>query len=496
MIRAFLSGTIGLSGEGLADSLLVDGDTIVAIDSKERIEALLPRDGEKVTLGGGLILPGFQDAHVHLYHVGRNVDRPALGDFPTLTDALDALREYAGQCDDRVLFGEDYDETEWPENRLPTRSELDSIESGRPLIARRVCGHVAVANGAALDAIPPGTPGVDRQSGRLEEDVVFQLERTLFPPEEVSYRRAIVRGQESAFSCGVTSIHEFDIPEVFRAYCALDGEGGLAMRVRFYCWAPIGEVIALRSEFEREGNATLVGGKVFADGSIGGRTAALLEPYRGGGTGELLKSADEIAGLYAEADRAALPLAVHAIGDRAIEAVLEGRRRAGADGGPGIPRRMEHMEILTEERAAAAAKLGFQFSMQPNFHGRWGMPDGLYEDCLGRERARALNRTGSWIRAGYPVAFGSDAMPLDPFFGLQCAVNHRERSERISLERAVHHYTESAESFAPGGKRSGSLQPGCRADFLWFDHIPEEGDLLRREDLRMTIAGGKIVYER
>ncbi len=495
-MRAFLSGTIGLSHEGGADSLLVDDNRIVAIDSKEKIEAMLPDEGESVSLGGGLILPGFQDAHVHLYHEGRNSVRPDLGEARRLVDALDALKEYARRSDEPVLFGEYYDEMEWPENRLPTRSELDSIEKGRPLIARRVCGHIAVANGAALQRIPDGTAGVDRESGRLEEDVVFKLEQEYFPPGADSYRRAILRGQEAAFSAGVTSVHEFDIPEVFHAFQSLDKKGDLAIRVRFFCWAPVAEVVALGGSVRDGENFNLLGCKVFTDGSIGGKTAALIEPYRGGGRGELLKSPEEIAGLYEEADRAALPLALHAIGDGAIEAVLEGRRMAGAEGGAGIPRRMEHMEVLSEERAAAAAKLGFQFSMQPNFQGRWGHPGGLYEERLGPDRTARLNRTGSWIGAGYSVAFGSDGMPLDPFYGLECAVNHPHPSERISLETAVRHYTETAETFAPGGLPSGKIAPGFRADFIWMDRKPEEGEMLHRKDLRMTVAGGKTVYER
>jgi len=495
-MRAFLASRIGLSGREGADSLLVDGNTIAAVGTRDEIESVLPAGGERLHLGGGLILPGFQDAHVHLYHVGRNLARPALGDAGSLADALDRLRQYSRESEDSLLFGEGYDETVWPENRLPLRSELDLIESRRPLIARRVCGHIAVANDVALRGIPDGTPGVDRESGRLEEEVVFRLEQLYFPPSPGDCRRSIVRGQEVAFSRGVTTVHEFDIPQVFQSYQALDAEeGALRIRVRFFAWAPVEDVIELRRGGAGK-NVQLVGAKVFTDGSLGGSTAALMEPYIGGGTGELLQSAPEIAAIFESADRADLPVALHAIGDRALEAVIEGRRLAGEEGGGRNLHRIEHLEVMSVERAAAAADLGFHFSMQPNFHKRWGEPGGMYDDRLGRNRTRALNRTGSWIRAGYPVAFGSDAMPLDPFYGLEGAVHHPEEEERISPETAIRHYTETAESFAPGDGRAGAIEPGARADFLWFDKSPVKGGLPAREDLRMTVAGGEIVYEK
>ncbi len=500
-VRAFLGARIGLEGDRSgADSILVRGDTIRAVGRRDEIEAALSPSAEKVSLGGGVLLPGFHDAHVHLCHEGRYAMRPALGTSRSLGEALAMMADRAKRSADAVLFAEGFDESAWPDGRIPTREQLDRIEARRPLIARRVCGHIAVANGAALAAIPEGTAGVDRPSGRLEEDVVFRLEQDFFPPTEEEDRASIVLAQENALSMGVTTVHEIDIPGVLRAYRSLDEEGALKLSVRFFVHAPIAEAAALRGGAAGR-NVGVAGAKIFLDGSIGGCTAAVNEPYRSGGRGELLLDVPQIVARFTEADRLALPLAVHAIGDRALEAAVEAEeivvaKRKRAPGETFPPRRLEHAEMLSVGVAERAHRLGMLLSMQPNFQGRWGVRGGLYEKRLGKERTAALNRAGTWIRSGYPVAFGSDAMPFDPFYGIESALNHPVPTERIPLVEAVRAFTEEGALFAPSDPPSGRLVPGTRADFLWFDRIPPPGEPLRREDLRFTVSGGRTVHER
>jgi len=500
--RLFLGGRIPIAGGGEASALLVESGRITAIARSGKDEALRDRAGVRaivVDLDGGMVLPGFQDAHMHFCQMGRFLARPDLGESRSLGEALAAVEDRCREGGGETLFFEGFDESVWPERRRPLREEIDRIESKRPIILRRVCCHVAIANRAALERIPASTANVNRQTGLLEEEVVFRLESDFFPPSIEENREALRRAQERAFSLGVTTVHEIDVPGTAEAYASLDAEGDLGLRIFFYAYSSPAEAAAV-DRGATGGRFRPAGVKAVLDGSLGGRTAAIHEPYRGGDDrGLLLMRSDEVVGLIDEAERLGIPTMLHAIGDRAIDTLLDAhetvRRRAGT-GPPDLAHRIEHAEMMTDAQAERAATLGLRLSMQPNFQARWGGEGGLYDERLGADRAARLNRTGSWFRRGLPVAFGSDGMPFDPFLGLAGATEHPVVGERIAPREAVTLYTATAETFAPGGGDGGAIAVGKRADFNLFDAGLGAAETPTAEHHRMTVVEGEVVYER
>ncbi|RPJ44567.1 MAG: hypothetical protein EHM19_06560, partial [Candidatus Latescibacterota bacterium] len=366
-MRAFVRARFALSKAGSASALLVDDECrIAAVGPDDEIAARAERGVDRVDLGGGVVLPAFRDAHVHLCQLGRYLIRPDLGRTKNLGEAFAEARSFRDRKRSGPLFLEGYDESLWREGRPPRRSELDAIEAGRPLLFRRVCGHIAVANRAALEMIPEGTAGVDRTSGLLEEEVVFRLEEDFFPPAIEENREAILRAEAEAFALGIAAVHEIDHPGTAEAYRSLDAEGRLRLRVRFYARSSPEEAARLLAQAPGR-RFRAAGLKVFLDGSIGGRTAALREPYAGGGDGTLLLEPREIGDALRAAEALGLQIAFHAIGDRSADLLLDAIERRRAAGGPPMDHRIEHAEMISDEGLDRVRALGLRLSMQPNF---------------------------------------------------------------------------------------------------------------------------------
>lgn len=368
----------------------------------------------------------FIDAHTHFVSFGLHLERPDLSRSRSIKEAIDMLKREVGKRE--IIIGEDWDETRWEEKRYPTREELDKEFPDVPVIMRRVCGHLAVANTRALELIPPGWRYV-RDDGILLEDVVLNLNR-IFPPSFEEIKQAILRAQEIAMHLNVGEIHDILIPEYFKAYLELEREGRLNIKV-------LGFVLHEFSDFdEKEGEKVkFCGWKIFLDGSIGARSAALERlTYTDGTKGMLLHEDEELEKLFELARRRNKILMIHAIGDRAIEQALRvGRGKVCGD-------RIEHFELATEEQIERAIDEGFILSMQPNFIGNWSQKGGLYEKNLG-ENYRINNRIGLIYRKGGKLLFGSDMMPFSPPYGIDSVVRAPFPEQRLSYKEAYKIYT-------------------------------------------------------
>lgn len=441
---------------------------------------------------GRFVCPGFVDAHFHLISLANKSLRV---DLSGATAAADVVARLARAGQGGATVGVDFDESDWSEPALPTRRDLNAISATEPVYARRVCCHVGVANDALLDLLAPRGLDrfVDRESGRITEDAVFEANRLTRPPDG-SVSAAMEDAVRHLHALGITKIHDIVDPDTIDVY--LDGLECLRrrpLRIDAYVHTSARNFAAHRDRFARA-DPTLVravGIKIFSDGSLGARTAALHEPYADANTrGELLVETAALASEIAACAEQDIECAIHAIGDRALTTVLDAIETAGA---AGTRVRIEHAEIIAERDVERIVRLGVPLVMQPNFVRNWGGEGGLYERRLGRERWQRHNPFATLLRAGARIVFSSDGMPAGPLFGLNGATRHALEGERIGAVDAVIRYT-VAERSLWGGQPAAGLAVGDPADVVILSGNPLFADL---DGLRVigTFAAGRLVYE-
>jgi predicted amidohydrolase YtcJ len=234
--------------------------------------------------------------------------------------------------------------------------------------------------------------------------------------------------------------------------------------------------------------------KLFSDGSLGARTAALNSPYADlpDATGLLLIERATLEELIRTAEAHAVPLAIHAIGDRAVGTVIAAFDRA-LDGRAGaLNHRIEHLEMVSDRELEAMCRLGLTASMQPNFVGRWGLPGGMYEARLGSGRVRAMNPMKQVLSSGVRLALGSDAMPAGVVEGIRAAVQAPYSGQRLEPMEALRAVTREAAA-AGGDADSGWIRPGNRADFAILDVDPEVAPV-SEWSVSETMVGGISVW--
>jgi len=426
------------------------------------------------------IYPAFCDSHTHFVQLGLKNNRLVLSNLKSKKELYERLYAWIKKKDEReIIIAEDWDESEWKKKAFPTKEELNKISKERPIILRRICGHIAIANDPALSRIPEGWERIDYRRGILEEDVVLKINE-IFPPSAEETRRAILHAEGELLKLGITSIHDTVIPEYLRAYQALEGERKL--RISIYAFMKenyIDEMI----DFKSSNKVRLAGIKVYTDGSIGARTASLNNfSYTTGGKGLLLRTEEQLERLIEYANNNEYQLAIHAIGDNAIETVLDAMNKNPISNPS--RHRIEHFELARDEQIKKAIKKNIILSMQPNFL-KWSKPGGLYENALGKE-FEDNNRLSIILGEGGVVTFGSDGMPYGPLFGIKEAMKAQSPSQRIEHDGAIKAYTEGGAYASFREEETGKILKGMKADLVVID---EEG-------IYMTILDGEIEYQR
>ncbi len=430
------------------------------------------------------LTPGFHDAHVHLLHEGLARTRCDFSGCRSLTEALERLGDYCSAAPEEItaIWGERWDESLWPERRAPGPEELDRIESRRPVVLRRICGHRAALNSEALRVASASLGPLD-PGGQLVEEQAWGLAK-LWPPSPTERRDALLAAQETAFGLGITRVSEMGGTGALETYRALARSGELRLTVLLYLRpTQIEEALDLREETRRSPSALRVGGiKIFTDGSIGARTAALRDPYadRRDERGLLLMSDADLRDCLRRCREHELPVAIHAIGDRALDQVIgELARLAGDAPLPAGWASVEHAELVDEKLLEVSKRIGLTLSMQPNFVSQWDGPGGLYDEALGVVRRRRMNPFAEVRRRGIPLTFGSDCMPLDPALGLSGAVHHPEPASRLDPSEALSVYLGCDQRHPAAGLRAG-----------WWERAPD-GFVLYRED-PLRLSGGRL----
>ncbi len=387
------------------------------------------------------LTPGFRDAHHHLLHHGLLARRCNLGGTTSLDEALSRLEAYAhDRADLPVIWAERWDESRWSERRGPTREAIDRVIPDRPAILRRVCGHQAVLNTPALEEASRRWSDLD-PDGRLTEWQAMGL-AALWPTPTGELEEALMGAQDAAVAMGITRVSEMGSHRSLEIYSTLARREML--RVDMELFAGPDQIDAL-SELVATGvfggrRLALGGIKLFADGSIGTRTAALREPYADGDqTGTLLYQDDALYEHLQRARNADLRVAIHAIGDAALDQVLRQLERLAAEQGMLTPgwARIEHAEMLDDRLLDRAAALDVTISLQPNFVAQWGDEGGLYETALGCARASRMNPFRQVWDRDFAMLFGSDGMPMDPALGLAGATQHPHEASRLTAEEAL-----------------------------------------------------------
>lgn len=516
------------AGKGLpeARAIAVRGERVIAVGSEAEIASVTGPDTRVVELRGRLVVPGFNDAHVHFLDGGfglLSVDlRPARDE----ADFARRLGEHAKTLPKGtwVLQG-NWDHQAWPSKAEPTRQLIDAVTPEHPVFVSRLDGHMALANSLALQIAgvtratkaPEGGEVVRDAAGEPTgllkdnaQDLVFKAVPE--PTRQMNLRAAHAALGEAA-KHGVTTIQDNSSVDALPTYQELRARGELT--ARFYVWRYASPSL---DPLKRTGVRTGLGDdwirlgalKILSDGSIGSATAALFDPFTDNpkSTGLLLYTNQELERLILDADAAGFQLAVHAIGDRANALVLDAFAKAVKAHGPRDRRlRVEHAQHVREGDLQRFHELNVVASVQPS-HCIDDMR--FVEKHIGRQRLPDAYRWASFLKAGVTLAFGTDwfVEPLDPRLGLYAAVTREfkeggppggfQAQERVSLEDAIDAYTRGSAFAEFAEKDKGTLAPGKLADLVVFERdlfaIPPREILTTPVDL--TVVGGRVVFER
>lgn len=482
--------------------ILIDGRHVERVGSGDP-----PRADRVIDLPGTTIIPGLIDTHVHLTSTGLALANEDVRAASSPRQLLDLARARSAHGAGPVLL-QGFDETAWDVPAHPTLDALDAV-TARPLVIRRIDGHLALANSAALDAAgleaerglergPDGKP-----TGRVTQEAMQRLGRWSSQAlDDRSVQDLQLQAAAVASARGVTTVHEMSMPlEVgLRDLQVLLGHRDrLPLDVLpIVATTDLAQVIDL--------GLPAIGGDLPLDGSIGARTAAVSVPYADGrGSGGCYYDDDELAELLRAAHAAGLQAGVHAIGDRAIAQVLSAWERVyhALDSRErrhfrSRRHRIEHFEMAGSEEVERAAMLGLAVSVQPSFDRRWGQPGGLYEARLGCERAMAMNPFRTMFDRGLEVGAGSDSpvTPLDPMLSITACEMHHAAAQRLSRLEAIRLHTVGGARIGHHEEKKGCLAPGMHADLAAYEDDPMTAESV--EGLRpvLTVSLGRDVFAR
>jgi predicted amidohydrolase YtcJ len=526
----FLDGHIyTLDGQNsITQAMATYEGRILAVGSIDKIKTLIGPLTKVVDLNGKAVLPGFSDAHCHVLLFGLGllqIDLKSATSISAIVNAVD--REAKLIPNDKWVRGWGYNDNKLSEKRHPTRYDIDSVSHDHPVYLAHISGHMSMVNTKALQlaGINKDTPDpkggiIDRDSsgqptGVFKESAQDLIKRVLPPFTIDEVKKALAAANDRLLQEGITSVQDawagWIAPREFKGYQDAVKEGLLQVRVILM---PDVESIKLKDgHFDFGfgihsgfGNEQLKLGplKIFIDGSLIGRTAALSQPYASdpNNKGFLVKSKEHILEQFRIAHEDGWQVAMHVIGDHAIEVALETIEKVMGKNAEQYRPRLEHCGVLREDLIQRIKSLGAVVVTQPHFI--WELGDG-FREALGEERLKLTYPFAS-LRDIRIIAFSSDRPVVEgaPFIGIQAAVRRQTQSgaslvpeERITIEEAIRWYTLGAASAAFEEQIRGTLEPGKLADFIVLSENPFEVKPERISEIKidLTVIGGKIVYK-
>ncbi|MGE5736635.1 MAG: amidohydrolase [Acidobacteriota bacterium] len=511
-----------------AQAVAIIGERIVAVGSQADVQGWRGASTRVIDAGGKLVLPGFNDAHVHFVSGGQQLDAVDLNDATSAEEFVKRVAQQASKTPKKQwITGGDWDETKWSPAQLPTKEMIDAVTPDNPVFLNRYDGHMSLANSIALrlagvTASTPDPPGGsivrDAQgnpTGALKDAAMDYVFKVIPPLSHDQRLHAVQRALSHAASLGVTSVQDMN-PEYadIAVYSELLDRGQLTARI--YAAPLITQVddqvkIGIRRAF---GSPYLRIGalKGYADGSLGSASAYFFEPFvdQPNNHGLLSDEMHPISLMHdrmMKADAAGLQLCTHAIGDAGISAILDIYADLVKVHGKADRRfRIEHAQHMAAKDFARFADLGVIASVQP-YHaiddGRWA------EKRIGHDRASRTYAFRTFLNDGVRLAFGTDwnVAPLNPMLTLYAATTRATLDgknpngwfpeQKLTVAEAVQAYTMGSAyaEFQDGEK--GSITPGKLADMVILNDDIFQMDPVKIRDVKVTktIVGGKVVWE-
>lgn len=498
-----------------AEAIAIRDEKIVSVGTNNQVQPWIGKQTNVLNLEGKTVVPGFIDTHVHMRGFGRFLTWMNLRGVDSLVQMQQLLLKQVKKTEaGRWIFGRGWDQERFAEKRYPTRWDLDEVAPSNPVILTRVCGHICVVNSKALKlagitrdtvALSGGqidkNPETSEPTGILRENATDLAWDIVPEPSEEELAEMCALACQKAVKVGLTSVHWFShSPNELRILQGLREIGELPLRV--YLVIPVefldslidaGLVTGFGDHMVKVGSV-----KILVDGSLGARTAALKQPYSDEPStkGMMLYSQRSLNKLVLKAHRAGFQLAIHAIGDRAVDIALKALEKA-LETSPREDHRhhLEHASVLNEDLVQRMERSGVIASVQPHFV----VSDFWVEKRLGKVRARWTYPFKTLIKKGVFVVGGSDCPveSISPLLGIYAAVN-REMSpqERITVEEALCIYTINAAHSSFEERIKGSIKAGKLADLVVLSDDLQKIEPSKIKDIKveMTIVGGKAVY--
>lgn len=528
MKTIFYNGKIYTMDEGIpmVEAMAVWGGIIQDVGSSEAVMELCGPDAVRIDLGGRAVIPGLVDAHAHFMGYAKQRERLELRDCSSVEDLLRMVAERAAAAGEgEWIIGRGWDQNKWKTRDYPTRSDLDEIAPGNPVYLVRVCGHAALTNSKALGiaGISAETPDPDggkifrdidgEPTGVLLDEAKLLVSEVVPPLSKDKKKKLLVEAAGDCLSVGLVGVHDMGISgEDASIYGELYSEGVMPFRITAYyshAAEDLDSLLDCGPSRELFGELFSVPGvKFYADGSLGARSAALLEDYTDdpGNRGLLVTDSGELYEKISICHRKGFQAAVHAIGDRANRLVLDIFEKVLSEYPEDDRRhRVEHAQVISPSDIPRFAAIGLIPSMQ-------------FTHCvsdmawaggrLGPGRLEGAYAWRSLLSAGCIIPGGSDfpVERINPFLGIRAAVTRTEPGESgtsgwmpeqcLTVQEAVKAFTVDAAYAAHQEDLRGSLAPGKLADFIVLsqDLMAAEKDSIGGTRVLATVLGGEIVY--
>jgi predicted amidohydrolase YtcJ len=525
----YLHGDI-VTGEGLlsdtpqrASALATEHGLIIAVGSDADVMMLRGTNTEIIDLKGAFVMPGFNDAHIHLASAGREKLTVDLVGVQSLAEMQQRIATAMKSMPPGAwLRGRGWDHMLWATKQLPSRQELDSVTGDHPAIFTRVDGHIAVANSEALRlaGISGSTPDpsggkIDcnaqgKPTGIVRETAVNLVYAKVPPPTHEERRHALELAIQDAVAHGITSLQDYSTWDDFLVFEEMERANKLPVRISEWLTFldPLSVLEQQRAHHPSDDPMLHTGMlKGFMDGSLGSRTAALKAPYTDdpGNSGIPQFDQSTLNRMTVERAQAGFQIGFHAIGDRGVGMALSAfvAAEGAVPASLGYRFRIEHIQVIDPHDFQRFRWLRVIASMQPNH-----LLTDMYwaEARVGPARAKYSYTWKSFMDQGTVLAFGTDypVEPVTPFRGLYAAVTRRSENgtriyhpeQTITITRALYAYTQGSAYAEHMETKKGKLVPGQFADFVVLDRDllkASPSDVLKAQVLR-TVVGGKTVF--